>query len=151
MDKKYKLTSNKKEHFGRTLYQIEALKDFGDVLKGDKGGYIEKEANLSQEDKAWVYGNANVYGEAQVYGNAQVSGEARVFDNFKLQSGRCFARKCEDWDITELKQNDGSILLIKDCVLGEEEKKKKHVITIDGKDIELSEESFNNLKEQLND
>ena len=46
---KYKLTETKKELDKLTLYQIEALKDFGNVKKGDKGGFIEKESNLSQE------------------------------------------------------------------------------------------------------
>jgi hypothetical protein len=82
---KYKLTNNKKQHDGRTLYQIEATKSFGDVSKGDLGGYIEKESNLSQEGNAWVFDNARVYdnaqvsGDAWVYGDAQVSGGARVY------------------------------------------------------------------------
>ena len=63
MTKKYKLTSEKIEHFNTTLYRIEALIDFSDVKKGEKGGFIEKEENLSQE------GNARVYGDAQVYGD----------------------------------------------------------------------------------
>ena len=58
---KCKLTNESIEHFGHTLYRIEALKDFGDIKKGEKGGYIEKEDNLSQDDNAWVYGNAEVY------------------------------------------------------------------------------------------
>ena len=55
-DKKYKLTNNTKEYFGRTLYQIEALISFGSIIKGDLGGYIEKEENLSQYGNAWVSG-----------------------------------------------------------------------------------------------
>jgi len=73
MNKKFKLTKTKKEQWGITFYQIEALKDFGNVSKGDKGGWIEKEGNLSQEDNAWVSGNAQVSGNALVSGNAQVS------------------------------------------------------------------------------
>ena len=74
--KKYKLTKTKKEVFGTTLYQIEALKDFGDVKKGDKGGWIEKEENLSQEGNSWVFGDACVFDNAQVSENACVSGNA---------------------------------------------------------------------------
>jgi len=40
---KYKLTKTKKEYFGRTLYQIKALKN----KKGDLGGWIEKKDYLS--------------------------------------------------------------------------------------------------------
>lgn len=57
---------------GRTLYRIEALKDFADVCKGDKGGFVESENNLSQVYDCWVYGSAGVYGNAKVYGNAEV-------------------------------------------------------------------------------
>lgn len=51
MEKKYKLLENDTITVdGRTLYRIEALKDFADVRKGDKGGYVEGEKNLSHED-----------------------------------------------------------------------------------------------------
>lgn len=60
------------------LYRIRALKDFADVKKGDLGGYIENERNLSQFDKAWVYDNAKVYYYASVAGDAKVSGTADI-------------------------------------------------------------------------
>ena len=68
--KKYELTTNTKMHFGHKLFQIKALISFGDVEKGDIGGWIEKEENLDQEGNAWVYGDAKVCGNAWVYGNA---------------------------------------------------------------------------------
>ena len=76
---KYKLTKETMEVFGETLYRIEALKDFGNVSKGDKGGYIKAEANLSVSGDAWVSGNAGVSGDACVSGNASVSGNAGVY------------------------------------------------------------------------
>ena len=81
MEKKYKLTEETINIGGTALYRIEALRDFGDVKKGDKGGFIEKEENLSQSDNCWVYGNAKVCDNAMVYGNAKVYGNARVCDN----------------------------------------------------------------------
>ena len=81
MEKKYKLTEETINVNGRTLYRIEALKDFNNVRKGDKGGFIEKEDNLSQSDDCWVYDDAKVYGDARVYDNAIVYGDARVFGN----------------------------------------------------------------------
>jgi len=66
--KKYKLTSIKKEVYGITLFQIQALKDFGNVKKGELGGWIEKEDNLSQNGNAWVSGNARVYGDLKLIG-----------------------------------------------------------------------------------
>ena len=76
--KKYELTGEVKVKFGVTFKRIRALIDFGNVKKGELGGFIEKEENLSHENNAWVYGNAKVYGDAWVYGNAEVSGNARV-------------------------------------------------------------------------
>ena len=81
---KYKLTKNTKEVAGITLYQIQAIKDFGNAKKGDLGGWIEKEENLSQQDNCWVSGNAKVYGDAWVYGNAEVYGDAWVYGDAKV-------------------------------------------------------------------
>ena len=41
--KKYKLTDESITIDGYKLYRIEALKDFSDIHKGDKGGFIESE------------------------------------------------------------------------------------------------------------
>ena len=90
MEMKYKLTEETIVYFGRALYRIEALKDFNIVKKGDKGGYIENENNLSQEGNCWIYGNtkvfdsAVVYDNALVFGNAIVYGDAIVCDNAKI-------------------------------------------------------------------
>ena len=82
--KKYKLTEETCQHFGRTLYRIEALKDFGNVKKGDLGGFIEKEINLSHNGNCWVSDDAKVYGNAIVSCNARVYGFARVFGNARV-------------------------------------------------------------------
>ena len=66
---------------GTVLYRIKALKDFGDVRKGQLGGYIQKEKNLSHENNAWVYTGAKVYGNAEVYGNAIIFGNAVINNN----------------------------------------------------------------------
>ena len=79
MKKKFELTDEKKNFFGRTLFRIKALIDFGPVNKGELGGFVEKEHNLSQEGNSWVSGNARVFGDARVYGNAWVYGNARVY------------------------------------------------------------------------
>lgn len=81
MEKKYKLTEETINVINKTLYRIEALKDFGNVKKGYKGGYVKKEENLSQCDDCWVYDDAMVYDNAMVYGNAKVCDNAMVYDN----------------------------------------------------------------------
>ncbi|NDK07840.1 hypothetical protein EOM39_01180 [Candidatus Gracilibacteria bacterium] len=72
---KYKLTDKNIKFRGKVLYRIQALKDFGDVKKGDLGGYIEKEDNLSQDGNCWIYNEAKVYDEAKICGNAKVYDE----------------------------------------------------------------------------
>ncbi len=92
MDKKYELTDETiEDEVGHILHRIRALKSFSDVKKGDLGGFIESEENLSQEGNCWVsedawvyedahvFGNAEVFGDAQVFGNAEVFGDAQVF------------------------------------------------------------------------
>lgn len=89
-NKKYKLTDETIEFNGRTLYRIEALKDFNNVRAGDKGGYIEKEDNLSHDGDAWVYGDAKVCDKADYI----------VFKNW-WSSGRWFTwtRSNNKWKV----------------------------------------------------
>jgi predicted acyltransferase (DUF342 family) len=81
---KYKIRKDLPHPTIAKLYKIEALKSFANVKKGDLGGFIEKEENLSQEDNCWVYEDAHVCGDAQVYGNARVSGKALVCGNAQV-------------------------------------------------------------------
>ena len=91
-NKKYRIDYTQKiEEFGRTLYRIVALADFGSVATGDQGGYIESEKNLSQSGNAWVYDNAKVCDNAIVYDNARVCGKARVCGNARVYDN---ARVC---------------------------------------------------------
>lgn len=60
--KKYELTDETKTFDdGTVLHRIRAVKDFAlvdgtKVHKGDRGGWIEREINLSQVGKSWVCG-----------------------------------------------------------------------------------------------
>ena len=94
--KKFELTT-KISFNGRTLYRIRALKNFRNVKKGDLGGYVEKESNLSQTGDAWIYDDAKVmdnaivkndatlHHNAEIYDNAIVSGSASVNENATLR------------------------------------------------------------------
>ena len=73
----FEFTGETKVFLGITLKRIKASISFGTIIKGEIGGWIEKEENLP--GNAWVSGDAQVYGNARVYGNAQVSGNARVY------------------------------------------------------------------------
>lgn len=90
MMKKYEILTDvehKYELDGKTLYQIRALRDFSNVKKGDLGGFIEKEYNLSHDGCCWIDGedavvfeNAQVKEDATINGNATVRGSAIVTD-----------------------------------------------------------------------
>ena len=82
--KKYELTEETVTVYGKTLYRIRAVRDFGSVKTGEFGGYIEKEENLSHFGNAWVSGNAWVFDNARVYDNAWVFGNAWVYGNAKV-------------------------------------------------------------------
>ena len=85
--KKYEITSETKVIHGVELHRIKALKSFGSVGKGELGGWIESEKNLSQDGDAWVgenavvFDNATVCEIAEVSGNAVVHGNAVVYEN----------------------------------------------------------------------
>ena len=88
MKKKYKLTEESISYNGKTLYRIESVRDFSnnfsEVKKGQKGGFIESEYNLSHEGDAWVYYNAKVFGNARVFGNANIHDNACIFGNARV-------------------------------------------------------------------
>lgn len=78
MSKKYKLTEETKVYNGKTLYRIKALKNFSYVNKGQKGGFVESEYNLSQENDCWIDDDAMVFDDARVEGYALVVNHAIV-------------------------------------------------------------------------
>jgi hypothetical protein len=95
---KYELLKNDTKRIGdKTLYRVKYLKSFALIAKGELGGYIEKEANLSQVGDAQVSGDARVSGNALVCGNARVSGDARVYGNAQVSGN---ARVSGRFDLT---------------------------------------------------
>ena len=83
--KKFELSAEHKINwFGITMFRIKACVDFvtitGDEIhSGDLGGFVESERNLSQNDKAWVCGDAKVWGNAEVCGDAKVFSIKHIF------------------------------------------------------------------------
>jgi len=103
--KKYKLTNNTIQYNGRTLYQIQALKSFGNVKKGDLGGYVGSRYNLCHEDNCWIYKNAKVFGDSLVMDNAKVYGNAVVFDNSLICNNAEVFDNAQVWDHTSIYGN----------------------------------------------
>ena len=113
MDKKYELI----ESDIKGLYRVKALKDFGDVKKGDIGGYVQNEHNLSHKGCCWVCDDAKIYNEARIYGNAQVSncavidgnakiyGNAQVSDCAVIDGNAQIHGDCEIWDYAIIRDN----------------------------------------------
>ncbi|WP_300253403.1 hypothetical protein [uncultured Subdoligranulum sp.] len=64
------------------LHRIRALRQVGtDVPAGEVGGFVQSEANLSQEqDDAWLYDDSISRDEANVCGGAQLHGQAMAQD-----------------------------------------------------------------------
>lgn len=125
-EKKYKVT----DRFclldnGVRLYRIRAVKDFRDVHKGDLGGFIESEYNLSQKSDCWIYGGAKVYEGAKVCehaiikdsaviretalikGNAQITGNSVISGDVVLEKGTVSNTNIGDEDVKyELLKDD---------------------------------------------
>lgn len=88
-----------REEDGKKLYPIRALKDFGNVKKGDLGGYIEDSSCLSSKGDCWVGKNSIVFSGCKVTenaildGNIELRGRTTVSDDAVL-SGRIVAENC---------------------------------------------------------
>ncbi|MGE3336009.1 MAG: hypothetical protein AB7I36_20405 [Rhodospirillaceae bacterium] len=63
-----------------TLYRIRALVDIPrfDVKKGDLGGFVQSEENLSHEGDCWVDRDAKVYEQAVVRDSAWIFSHAHL-------------------------------------------------------------------------
>lgn len=75
---KYELTRRYRIIGGTKVYQIRALRNFGNVLKGELGGYVESKHNLLNADTCWIKDNAVVMGDAQIYGKAIIKDNAII-------------------------------------------------------------------------
>ena len=104
MNKKYELTTETKKINGHTVYRIKALKRFDTIIgrrvnKGDLGGWVESENNLSQDGKCWLFddavgyensrrtensvgsGNSLQYGNSRQFGNSWQFGDSQQYGN----------------------------------------------------------------------
>ena len=108
---KYKLTEKCKYVQGVKLYRIEALKDFGDVKKGDLGGWAESEKNLSQHGNAWVSDNALVFKTNDYMCFQSFGSQGRTTTVIKTKDGHII--KCGCWSgtldrfINQIKETHG--------------------------------------------
>ena len=114
--KKFELTGEFIVFQGKKLFKIKALIDFGDVKRGEFGGFLEKEENLSQDGDAWVSGSARVDGNARVSGSAWVDGNARVYGSADYACVKGFGRECRN--TTFFRTKDGGVSVVCGCFHG---------------------------------
>lgn len=93
MNKKYELTTDSKTLFGKKLFRIKALISFGDIEKGELGGYIEKEDNLSPHGNAWVSGDAEVFSTSHMLVVGPI-GSRNAFTTFYRNKDNGITVKC---------------------------------------------------------
>ena len=103
--RKYEFTGKIKTVFGIEFKQIRAIIDFGCIVAGEIGGWIESEYNLSQSGNAWVSGNARVSCDAEVSGNAWVYGDAWVSGNAEVYGNARVSGNAEVYGDAEVKES----------------------------------------------
>lgn len=114
MKEKYILTDVKLNVLGKTLFQIKAIRTFGNVEKGELGGYIEKESNLDHDYNAWVYGNAWVCDNDGIMWIAKIGSRNDVTTFFKNKDNGisvkcgCFKGSIEEFEKAVCKKHVGT-------------------------------------------
>ena len=92
-NKKYEILMDEEntiEFEGHTLHRIKALKDFNDVKKGDIGGFVENDNNLSHPGDCWIYDdakamdNSRMYNDSEMHDNSIVCGYSRMYNNSRM-------------------------------------------------------------------
>ena len=124
--KKFELTTEFITNFlGIKLFRIKALVKFGDVKKGELGGFVEKEENLEHYGNAWVSGDAIVSGNAIVTGDAKVFGYAIVSGDQMYATVKGFGSNYRD--TTFFVTKDGNVCVNCGCFSGTLEQFRKKV------------------------
>ena len=83
-NKKYEILMDEENTIkcgSHTLHRIKALRDFGDVKKGDLGGYVESEYNLSHEGNCWIYDDAKAMDYSRMYDDSKMYDDSEMYDN----------------------------------------------------------------------
>ena len=135
MNKKYELTDITMEFEGRTLYRIRALKDFSDVKKGELGGWVSNEYNLSQSDNCWIYDNAKCMDNARMYDNSIIHDDSIVCDFSVMCDNSAMFGDSEMRGKSEMHSCSG---MYNDSILKDEEKLYGELISKVDKFIDIS-------------
>jgi UDP-3-O-[3-hydroxymyristoyl] glucosamine N-acyltransferase len=101
-NKKFELTNTILKYGESKLYQIRALQDFGNVKKGDLGGWVEKEENLSHDGNCWIYDNARVFNNGKVKDNARIFNNSEISHNASINNNVEIYGQTNIWDNTKI-------------------------------------------------
>lgn len=134
---KTEIARKKSKSFNRDLFQIKALKDFNfktkhlsiEIKKGDFGGFVESESNLSQDGTCWLIKNSFVCGAAQVKEHAHTITLEDELDQVFIQDNVVVKGRATVWSNTVLEGNavikddaylsaSGSLTIGGDAVIG---------------------------------
>lgn len=89
MSKKYELLKHVES--SALLYRVKALRDFNYVKKGQLGGLVSGEHNLSHGGHCWIGKGAAVVDNARVQGNAQILDQAIVSESAVVEGNALVA------------------------------------------------------------
>jgi hypothetical protein len=93
--KKYELI-NPIKNGTTTLWRLKAIRSFGDVKKGQLGGHVENDYNLSHNGSCWLYNGAWCFDQAKIEGDARVligsyiNNDARLYGSATVKGGRIY-------------------------------------------------------------
>lgn len=66
---------------GKYYYSIRSLRDFGNVKKGQFGGLIENEHNLSHDGDCWIPSFSSAHGPTKISGNVILKPFVEILHN----------------------------------------------------------------------
>lgn len=88
---KFELTTESRKYHGLIYWRIKALKNFGNVKKGDLGGFVQQPNNLSHLGNCWIEADAMVgewccvHNNYLVGGNTKLTGRIHLFGNGTIE------------------------------------------------------------------
>ena len=124
------------------LHRIRALRDFGDVKKGDLGGYVENDYNLSHEGNCWIYNNGKAMDNSRLYDDSAMYNNSEMHDNSAMYGDSELNNKVKLYgkltskvdDFIEIQNPEGRLLT---CV-----RKGNEIFYNVGCQEEITEETF---------
>lgn len=119
---KYVFTGQSQLHKGRTLWRIQSAKDFVNsstnekISKGELGGWIGSDENLSHSGTCWVADGAMVYDSAWLSSDAQVMDYAEVYDSADVSGRAIVGARAKVYDRASVRGNTS--IVGHSCVYG---------------------------------